>query len=208
MTFYNIHTHARQEGVVSILNVFPEEYSGDELGFVSCGFHPWYVDGNESFERLEYIIQQRNVVAIGETGYDALRGSSLEVQKESFEKHIKLSEYYRKPMIIHCVKAWGWLIASHKKWKPKQAWIIHGFRGKPEQMKQLLEKGMLFSFGEKFNDESVRLIPIDRIFCETDDSDVEIGEIYKLIANRRDVAPESLSDDIRVNIERVFKVSI
>ena len=206
MSFYNIHTHKRSEGVVSILNTYPDQYDDEDQGFLSCGFHPWNVNGKESFERLEQIIQQPNVVAIGETGFDALKGASMGMQRDSFEKHIELSERYEKPLIIHCVKAWDWLLASQKKYDPKQAWIIHGFRGKPEQMQQMLDKGMMFSIGERFNEKTVQLIPNDRFFCETDDSLIDIKEIYRIITQTRGVDLMNLIEDVAKNIKSVFRI--
>lgn len=206
MSFYNIHTHRRTEGVVSILNTYPDEYNDDEQGFVSCGFHPWHVDGKETFDSLEYIVQQPNVVAIGETGFDVLKGPSMEIQRVSFEKHIELSERYEKPLIIHCVKAWDWLLASHRKCDPKQIWIIHGFRGKPELMKQLLDKKMKFSIGEKFNEETVKLVPSESLFCETDDSGLDIREIYKKIAQARNINLADLIEDVAKNVKSVFRL--
>lgn len=206
MTFYNIHTHTRQEDEISILNVFPEEYDDEVQGFVSCGFHPWYINGKESFEELEQIIQHPNVVAIGETGFDSLKGASMEEQRECFEKHVELSEKYRKPLIIHCVKAWDWLLASHKKYNPKQVWIVHDFRGKPELMKQLLTKNIMFSIGAQFNEETVRLIPEESLFCETDDSFTRIADVYMRLAYTKGINNDGFSDVIESNVKRVFNV--
>ena len=61
-----------------------------------------------------------------------------------------------------------------KEFQPKQAWIWHGFRGKPEQAKQMLDKGLYLSFGEFYSDEAMRVVPDDRLFLETDDSELDI----------------------------------
>lgn len=183
MAYYNVHTHLRREGEVSILNVFPEDYSQDDEGYISCGYHPWYLDDSLDFDLLEKIIQHPNVVAIGECGYDRLRGESLEIQKNVFEKHVELSETYHKPLIIHCVKAWDFLLSSYKRCQPQQNWIIHGFRGKPELLTQLLLPNILFSIGLKFNAQTLKNIPLARILCETDDENVEICQIYASISD-------------------------
>lgn len=208
MTLYNIHTHRRQDGEMSILNVFPQNFDERLEGYISCGVHPWYVDECEdALSLLEEIVKCPNVVAIGEAGYDALRGAEKEIQINCFERQIELSELYEKPMIIHCVKAWDWLITSHKKYKPKQTWILHGFRGKLEQMQQLLRVGMKFSIGMNFNKDAVLQIPIDSLFLETDDSGVKIEDVYKLVAEIRDVELECLGHDIEWNVRSTFKVS-
>ena len=88
----------------------------------------------------------------------------------------------KKPLIIHCVGYFNELLALKKKWNPTQLWIIHGFRGKPELAAQTLKSGCALSYGEHFNAESVRLTPIEKIFVETDESILNINEIYQNIA--------------------------
>ena len=56
-------------------------------------------------------------------------------------------------------------------------WIIHGFRGKPQLAQQLLNKGFYISLGEKFNPETVSIIPVDRLLFETDESPLNINKI-------------------------------
>jgi TatD DNase family protein len=73
----------------------------------------------------------------------------------------------------------------HKALNPKQSWIIHGFRGKPEMASQLTKAGMFISFGEKFNPESVQAIPVDRILVESDESAMPLAEIYLAIATAK-----------------------
>lgn len=206
MTLYNIHTHRRQDGETSILNVSPVDYTKTDRGLVSCGVHPWYVEDNESYDLLEKIVAHPNVVAIGETGYDSLRGVLLDVQKTNFEKHIELSEKYEKPLIIHCVKAWDQLLASHKKWNPKQVWIIHGFRGKPQLMEQLKARGFMFSIGERFNEDAVCQIPMELLFCETDDSVLTIDEVYNLVATVRNADIGDFANSIEANFRRIFNM--
>ena len=68
-------------------------------------------------------------VAVGEAGFDKLTAAPMELQVRMFEKQVELSEKYRLPLIIHCVKAMDELLAVRKKLNPAQPWIWHGFRG-------------------------------------------------------------------------------
>ena len=90
-------------------------------------------------------------IAIGEAGFDKLRGPSPELQRKVFEEQVAISEELKKPVVIHCVRAWDELLAVHKKLKPKMPWLIHGFRGNTELAAQLLSKGMYLSFWFDFN---------------------------------------------------------
>ena len=95
----------------------------------------------------------------------------------------------KKPLVIHCVKAWDELLASHRNLKPETPWLVHGFRGKKElALQQLLSKGMYLSFWFDFvlrpeSAELLRFLPKERIFLETDGADVDIKDIYNKVAN-------------------------
>jgi TatD DNase family protein len=114
------------------------------------------------------------------------------VQAEYFERQIVIAEKYEKPVIIHCVGYFNELMALKKQINPTQMWIIHGFRGKPQLAVQLLKAGFFLSFGEKFNAESVRITPTDKIFAETDESKKSIIEIYHNLALAKQCKPEEL----------------
>ena len=63
-------------------------------------------------------------------------------------------------------------------------WIIHGFRGKLEQAKQLMAKGFCFSFGHQYHVETLRFFFTSShpFFLETDDSRLSIRQIYEQVA--------------------------
>jgi TatD DNase family protein len=153
---------------------------------------------------LNEIASNPRIVAIGETGLDKLKGPSFEVQIPVFKKHIELSEKLAKPVIIHCVKAWEELIQIKKETKPTQPWIIHGYRGKPELTQRLLQEGFLFSIGDQINVDSMQLIPIDALFCETDEDEMSIREVYLQASRAVNVDLEAFADSIATNIRRIF----
>jgi TatD DNase family protein len=185
MKYPDIHTHRRRgDAYPAILNT--QEEATDET--ISVGIHPWYVDNGwkEEFHTIEELAKAQNVVAIGECGIDKVRSAAIpEIQEEAFRAHIALSESLQKPLIIHCVKAYDTIIALHKETKPRQAWIIHAFRGKPQQAAQLTKAGLHLSLGEHFNEESARSIPADRLFIESDDSNTDIEDIYRRAATAK-----------------------
>jgi len=215
MDLYDIHTHdsaSTDEGEPShpyILNVYPlgfEDAKDASLGCsFSCGVHPWYSENAEpQLKFLSEIASDYRIIAIGEAGYDRLKGPDQSVQRIVFERQIELSEQLHKPLIIHCVKAWDELLASYKKYHPKQPWIIHGYRGKPELTKQLLDHGFMFAIGDKFNKESVRLIPLHSLFCETDVYDVSISSVYEGVADALGIDVENLAESIEKNVSKIF----
>ncbi|MDR2627263.1 MAG: TatD family hydrolase [Dysgonamonadaceae bacterium] len=211
MTRYlNIHTHQpeKAEDVFSIRNIEiptgipPEEWS--EGGACSIGIHPRNINGKRLPEYLHFIEQHLPsacVKAIGECGLDRLCETPRELQLQTFRLQIGLSEKFRKPVIIHCVKAFDELIALHKEIQPQQSWIIHGFRGKPQQMQQLVKQGFYLSFGIHFNEETLRKMPLERLFLENDDAGISIKQVYQNALNPIACTEETLSAQIAQNME-------
>ena len=182
MDFFDIHTHKKEcDSQSSILN--SNEYITGRR--ISMGIHPWNIssDWEKQFAIISANACKENVCAIGECGTDKLKSpANEELQQEVFRAHATLAEEAGKPLIIHCVKGFDTIIALHKEISPKQAWIIHGFRGKPQQAEQLIKNGFYISFGDKFNIDSVKAIPLERLFIESDESKKSIDKIYDEIA--------------------------
>lgn len=224
MELYDIHTHDVPSATSDdedpsplqinfILNVYPLgfEYAKDSniCQWFSCGVHPWYSEEAEpQIKFLKEIANDPRIVAIGEAGYDKLKGPDLKIQREVFEQQVQLSEQLGKPLIIHCVKAWDELLATQKKLHPKQPWIIHAYRGKPELTKQLLHHGFYFSVGDRYNLDSLRQIPLNRLFFETDTSESSVEEVYQKVAEDLDIEVGDLIVQIEENVKNIFPLEV
>lgn len=135
------HTHIpRPQAVV---NRAPDALEQPGMLY-SVGVHPWDADTCNS-GALEDAVSSRQTVAVGETGLDSLRGPDIATQTRVFLLHAELAEKYRKPLIIHCVKQLDAILALRRRLNPSQPWIMHGFRGKPQQAVQLLRAGFYIS---------------------------------------------------------------
>jgi TatD DNase family protein len=187
--FVDIHTHNSVDSKYTAIRnlTFSEAnniFSSNKKGIFSIGFHPWFADeySDDSFNLLVKWANDKRFVFIGECGLDKNSKVSLDKQLRVFEKQIALSEKILKPLIIHCVGCFNELFELKKKLNPRQLWIIHGFRGKPELAKQVLKSGISLSFGEHFNIESVRITPLDNLYIETDESRLTIYDLYHAIS--------------------------
>ena len=188
--YYDIHTHkmGEENETVSIVNC----EAGDgascfklQHGYYSLGLHPWTLKEESWPDRIHFLEKNaagRNIIAIGECGLDKRCGTPCKLQEKAFIAQILVSEKLMKPLIIHCVKAWDEIIAIKKIIQPRQPWLIHGFRGKPQQVELLIKNDLLFSFGEKYNEESLATTPLDRLFLETDNAGCSIQSIYERVA--------------------------
>ena len=181
--------------MIAIYNLSPAEALTDGSDrLLSVGLHPWHIgaDWEKQLRMLGGVAGTKRVKLIGEAGLDKLCKTDFELQQTVFLQQIELAEEVQKPLIIHCVKAWPELIAIRKKVLPSVPWIIHGFRGKPELARQLLAFGIYLSYGEKFNEESLRITPLERLCTETDESKLPVEAIYRKIAEVKEVSVEVL----------------
>ena len=172
----------------------------EEGHWFSAGLHPW--DVTDDFENqmlaLKELLANPRVLALGECGFDTLKGPSHELQEQAFVRQVQLSEQFRKPMILHVVRDFDSVIRLRKQLKPTQLWLIHGFRGGPEQMNQLYAQGILVSFGLKHNPESLKTVPSDRLFLETDGHGT-IVQTISLASALRATTPETIQYQIKQN---------
>lgn len=172
--------------------------------FCSVGIHPWFIS-EDNYESLIEISElwsaADNVVAIGESGLDKKRGADMTIQKNVFIHQIALSEKLRKPLIVHCVKAWDELFAIHTQYKPTMRWIIHGFMGSVELARQLLNRGfgisLWYSFAlSKRSIDVIKIIPKGSLYLETDSSNADIRTIYSEVARNLSIDIDTMSSRI------------
>lgn len=211
----DFHTHQPPTGssttIQSLLISEDDKITGQ--GLFSVGIHPWYtenVDLNAQYSRLKELLVRLNVIAVGEIGLDKTKGAPIDKQIEVFEKQILIAEEVKKPVVIHCVRAWAELLELRKKLKPTTPWAIHGFRGQSELAKQLVESGFFLSFGpptlnaSELLQETIRTVPLNRIFIETDESEASLKYLYTTVSKLKKVSYRNLEEQINFNFAEFF----
>ena len=215
--YIDIHTHEARPypGVFSVENIMahenriPEQTNGLAFTF---GIHPWYLseaNHDHLIAEVEKSAQLQSVIALGEAGFDRIKGPSQELQRRTFERQILIAEEHRKPVVIHCVRAWDELLRAHKRLNPRMPWLVHGFRGNKDLATQLISKGMYLSFWFDFilkpeSSELVRNLPKERIFLETDGADVNIADIYNKVSIDLGISIDELKEQILLNFNNLF----
>ncbi len=58
--------------------------------------------------------------------------------------------------------------------------------------------------GDKFNVDSLEFIPKDSLFCETDEDEMDIRDVYQQIADALNQDVEEFAAQIAKNVHRVF----
>ena len=209
MLFVDIHTHhvKNDDNLIQIVNLDVNQPC-PEQGYYSYGIHPWALDNagfkiEEALELLEERLQSPNVLALGEAGLDKLHKATFERQIELFERQIELSETLQKPMILHDVRSHNEILALRKKHKAKQPWIVHGFSGTEQDVRQLIGQGIYLSVGESLLHperkiyKSFKFIDLDYLFLETDMAKIGIEKVYE-------AATKLLELDLSVLQKRIF----
>ena len=216
--YIDIHNHgaAPVQGIFSIETLMAHEEREPENthGLIfSIGIHPWHLDEKNHDQLIRRVIKtadNQNIAAIGEIGFDRIKGPSIELQRKTFEEQVIIAGEQKKPVVIHCVRAWEELIQSHRRLKPQMPWIIHGFRGKPELALQLISKGMYISFWFDFimrTEAAVLLkrLPEESIFLETDGSEIDIKVIYNKVSTDLGISVDELKIIIYRNYNVIFR---
>ena len=150
------------------------------------GIHPWYVkDLSPNWEvRLCETLKSFPTAGVGEIGLDALR-SDWELQKRIFLTQLELAVTLKRPVSIHCVRAWQETerLIQQTVGPIKTPIILHGFNGSAEQAIHFLEGldwNVYFSLTAsrtRLNSPKTRglleRLPSDRILAETDAETLE-----------------------------------
>jgi TatD DNase family protein len=219
--FIDIHTHQvhKNSVVVQVLNLMP----GDPVpvftgrNFYSAGLHPWKLlsaeENNDRLLMLEDALELDQVIFVGECGLDKLSNTDYQEQIRVFKAQVFMAEEYQKPLIIHCVKSWNEVLEIYKTKHPSVPWIFHGFNGHPELIRQFSGDNIWFSFGEWLLKghakaiESLKILPLEKVFFETDVFDGSVGSIYEKAAEIMKISVESLKESIWENFNRIENVS-
>lgn len=222
--FIDFHTHkksfpSKTLSVISVELIDLESLALENLDykFFSVGLHPWRLPANidnleKDLRTLRKTLKLHKVIAIGEVGLDRLWGPAPVVQKTYFTELLKLAKDLNKPMIVHCVRYYPELIAIKTQCAPDLKVLVHGYNGKVEILEQLLKHNFYVSFGSlslKRDDiyEFILQKPqyLDRICLETDDSGINIKEIYKRAAKVLKMNIKDLEQLMKTNFISLFQ---
>ncbi|MFI3258863.1 MAG: TatD family hydrolase [Rikenellaceae bacterium] len=194
--YINIHTHNQNEG---------------ELTISTVGVHPWSAEEHNLTDgdvKRQFEADVEAADAVGEIGLDYAAEVDREEQQRLFVMQLKIAKKHRKPVVLHCVKAFEPTMQTLSTF-PLRAVIFHGFIGSVAQMNQATEKGYYISFGERTfaspkTVKAVKECPVDRLLLETDTSSVSIEEIYAKISKLRIESVEELREAIYKNYNKIF----
>ncbi|QZE13038.1 TatD family hydrolase [Halosquirtibacter laminarini] len=211
----DIHTHHAintEERDILTLSSYSIYDTIDESSYFSLGIHPWDID-NHVTDCALFLIQNRihspNCIAIGEIGLDYVKNKNREAQMYLFKSLLEMANKNEMPVLLHVVKAYHDLLRF--KSLNSTPWIIHAFKPKGSIMKSLENMNIYFSLGVReilwaSKMDTLQLVPLDRLFLETDNSENDILSVYELYSAKSGIAVNSLKKIIFENFYKIFTV--
>ena len=215
--FIDFHSHGfsdKQDNKIRVRSLMAGEvFSSDSADFFTLGIHPWQLEKQDEsliFQELSLALQHEKIIALGESGLDRAIKTPFEKQVQVFRKQAEMSEQMEIPLIIHAVRSLPEIIRLRKEIKASQQWVIHGFSGNIFEAEQLIKNGFSISLGDRLIHSKSTLcevflrIPIDRVFFETDESEIPIESIYEFAATLLKISIEELQKQVFANFVACF----
>jgi len=150
---------------------------------VPCfGVHPWHVKScSLSWQNKLEAFLRECPSAVGEIGLDRwIEERDEAIQEKMFRVQLAIAAQMRRPVMIHCLRAWDWLlrVLQEEKQMPP-AMLIHAYGGSAEMIGRLAGMGAWFSFaGNVFEPKreraraALKAVPRNRLLLETDAPDL------------------------------------
>lgn len=211
MNLFDCHTHKLDVFGISNIKFNSDHFPSNSF---STGLHPWDVSKEISLEEISSYFEKchglKNFVAIGEVGLDKMKGEPLAVQEEYFRFQIKLAIRLKKPVIIHCVRAYEQCLSILKNESVSIPVIFHDFNASFDIYQKLIQQGHYISLGKNFlrNNSKIntylKKLSCDHLFFETDDSEKNISVLYEKFSSLTGASLDELSEQVNQNKSRVF----
>ena len=152
-------------------------------GVVPClGLHPWHVGqrGEHWLAGLEARLLASGA-AVGEVGLDRwVQPRHEAAQRGVLRAQLLLARRLDRPVVLHCVRAWGWMMDVLQELGDFPAGLLfHSFSGPVDLVPRLLALGGWFSFSGAVTRQRSRRaraaaahVPLDRLLLESDAPDL------------------------------------
>jgi TatD DNase family protein len=198
--------------------------------FCSAGVHPNSADeyGPHARARIEELLTEERVVAVGESGLDFYRDRSpVDVQRRSFLEHIELAHEYDKALIVHTRNSVDAALEMLKAARPPKRLIFHCWSGDLPQLNGAVDAGAYISFAGNVSFKNAgdlltvaREVPLDRLLVETDspflapvphrgepNEPAYVADVGAALASTVGLAVEDLATVTTSNARAVFGLS-
>ncbi|WP_339794433.1 TatD family hydrolase [uncultured Imperialibacter sp.] len=213
--FLDFHTHTmRQADRVDVMEIVSLHLGQDKPHkYFTVGLHPWWAEQPATVDQrkeLERLLTDSHCLAMGEMGLDNLKGPEIEVQMDILRSQLKVADEMKKPVIIHCVRAFGQLSEIKKEFPGIEKWCVHGYGRHATLAKQLIDQGFYLSLMPGLPPAKYMALfeslPHDRLFLETDSMpDISIIDVYETVAGLIEIEMPELQRQMNSNARTFFE---
>lgn len=172
------------------------------------GIHPY--DCELDIDFLELIKSVKNkIIGIGEIGVDYYYDSSnMKRQDSVFIKQLNFAIEQDMPVTIHCVRGYNKLAEWLKEKESLPPIILHGFINSVQMAEEFIKIGCYISFSpasfaSRKTVEVMKSIPLNRLFLESDDTNVDIKALYRLFSQYRSETLEEIVEVLYNNFKKI-----
>ena len=227
---------ARSVGVARVLSCGTREEDWGALAGLAgrhpeilpaYGVHPWFIE-TLSPDWVNALGQRMtdDAAAVGEIGLDfAVDGLDRGKQEAVFLSQLRLAKALKRPVSMHCRKAWGRLVELLKQEGGlPHGGAIHAFSGSVEMVRECLRLGAFFSFSGSITrpanhkaKKAAAAVPDHRLLIETDSPDMLPAEVpgplnepahvihvVNTLAAVRETTPDEIAQTTWENAVRLF----
>ncbi|MDY0184879.1 MAG: TatD family hydrolase [Desulfuromonadaceae bacterium] len=159
-------------------HTLPPLLEGKSQRLGALGLHPWFAQQWEPScaARLEELLQQPEIVAVGEVGLDPGVGAALEVQERVLRAQIHLALKMKKPLILHVTKGYPRMLEILREEQAQQVGgVVHAFSAGANVGNDFIRQGFHLGVGPLLLQPHARKLPtalcslpLDRLVLETD----------------------------------------
>jgi TatD DNase family protein len=225
---------AHQAGVTRMICVGTNEKSSEEAAvfakkhegvYFSIGVHPH--DTKDGWEKLQKLVGQPKLVAVGEIGLDYFyTHSPRETQMAALESQIDLAVKHNLPVIFHVREAFDdfWPIFDNFHGLTGE---LHSFTDTPEHLEQALKRGLyigvngISTFTKSEPQRAMfASIPLEKLLLETDapfltpapfrgkvNEPAFVRQIAEFHAVARGISIDQIADISTTNAQTLFQLS-
>ncbi len=209
---FHKHKPTNNSDIFEIISVHFDDNFALKQNYFTIGKHPWWTKNKLTLNEKQAFLQlvkSDYCLGIGEIGLDKLKGETIEIQLQIFTELLQIASEVEKPVIIHCVKAFDKLIQVKKEFLNVRKWCVHGFSRHWELATQLIKNGFYLSVVATENItpkyvELIKNIPSDRLFLETDNTNIKIENIYLQVAKIKEISVEELQNQMMKNLKTFY----
>lgn len=183
------------------------------------------------FKKIKEATQQKELVAIGETGLDYFYGlETKQKQWEWLEKHLELALSENLPVVIHCRDAFDDFFSCIDRCfsSSQKKGVLHCFTGTQQDADKLIARGWMISLSGIVTfkksvelQEIARNIPLENLLIETDTPYLApqlhrgkmnepsfIEETARFIASLKKVDPKAFCNATSQNAKKIFDLPL